>query len=230
MPSAKSAKTPLRSVSRSTVKVSVRITSQPESSSPTRWTLTWSTTRLTASMLAGASVSLSFTVPVPAPECPEPQLVENRIARVPRAESQVSERIGGILQGCGPGPYIVAPGASSIVGFYPDRRRSRVGAWRSHRREFRNADQVLPALGIGWQRVVASCRAPTMSPTRFVLATMAILALSAAPAAAVVHVGDPAPAFTKNELQSTPFPQPGAAHSLSDYAGRVLVIHLLGYN
>ena len=69
-----------------------------------------------------------------------------------------------------------------------------------------------------------------MSFPRLALATIAILALSAAPAAAVVHVGDPAPAFTKNELVSTPFPQPGPARSLSDYAGRVLVIHLLGYN
>jgi len=60
--------------------------------------------------------------------------------------------------------------------------------------------------------------------------TVVVASLAAVPAAAVVHVGDPAPAFTKNELISIPFPQPGPARSLSDYAGRVLVIHLLGYN
>jgi hypothetical protein len=66
---------------------------------------------------------------------------------------------------------------------------------------------------------------------RLAFATTVVLALAATvPAAAVVHVGDPAPAFTKNELVSVPFPQPGPARSLSDYAGRVLVIHLLGYN
>ena len=65
-------------------------------------------------------------------------------------------------------------------------------------------------------------------PARLVFA-LSLVALVATPALAAVHVGDVAPAFTKNELQSTPFPQPGPVRSLSDYAGRVLVIHLLGY-
>jgi len=69
-----------------------------------------------------------------------------------------------------------------------------------------------------------------MPTPRLALATAVLAAACAAPAAAVVHVGDPAPAFTKNELISLPFPQPGPARSLSDYAGRVLVIHLIGYN
>ena len=70
-----------------------------------------------------------------------------------------------------------------------------------------------------------------MHDPRLVLAiSFALVSSVALPASAVVHVGDPAPAFTKNPLVSVPFPQPGAPISLSDYAGRVLVIHLLGYN
>ena len=68
-----------------------------------------------------------------------------------------------------------------------------------------------------------------MQLSRFAIA-LALVVLIACPALAAVHVGDVAPPFTKNELQSTPFPQPGPVRSLSDYAGRVLVIHLLGYN
>lgn len=59
---------------------------------------------------------------------------------------------------------------------------------------------------------------------------LSLVALRSLTASAAVHVGDVAPPFTKNELVSTPFPQAGPARSLSDYAGRVLVIHLLGYN
>jgi hypothetical protein len=67
-------------------------------------------------------------------------------------------------------------------------------------------------------------------PRLALVLTVIASAAAAVPAAAVVHVGDPAPAFTKNELVSVPFPQPGPARSLSDYAGRVLVIHLLGHD
>jgi hypothetical protein len=65
--------------------------------------------------------------------------------------------------------------------------------------------------------------------SRFAFALL-LVALTSFPALAAVHVGDVAPAFTKNELLSTPFPQPGPLRSLSDYAGRVLVIHLLGWS
>ena len=65
--------------------------------------------------------------------------------------------------------------------------------------------------------------------SRFAFALL-LVALTSFPTLADVHVGDVAPSFMKNELVSTPFPQAGPARSLSDYAGRVLVIHLLGYS
>jgi hypothetical protein len=55
------------------------------------------------------------------------------------------------------------------------------------------------------------------------------IAGSASPSAAL-SPGDPAPPFTKNELISTPFPQTGPPRTLADYAGRVLILHLLGYS
>ncbi len=49
-----------------------------------------------------------------------------------------------------------------------------------------------------------------------------VLAAAPGPAAAVVHAGDPAPAFTKTALDGGPI-------SLSDYSGKVVVLFLLGY-
>ena len=48
------------------------------------------------------------------------------------------------------------------------------------------------------------------------------------PSRAVVSVGDPAPNFTKNQL--APGPSVGAPLSLSNYAGKVVVLALAGYN
>ena len=62
------------------------------------------------------------------------------------------------------------------------------------------------------------------------VAALALVTFTPHTARGAVHVGDVAPPFSKNELVSTPFPQAGPLRSLSDYAGRVLVIHLLGYN
>ena len=61
------------------------------------------------------------------------------------------------------------------------------------------------------------------------LALLLIAGLST-PARAVVTVGDPAPAFTKNQLILDPTPQTGPPVSLSDFAGRVLILHLIGYS
>jgi hypothetical protein len=62
------------------------------------------------------------------------------------------------------------------------------------------------------------------------LGLAALAALWAHTASAIVHVGDVAPPFTKNELISTPTPHAGGTLSLSDYAGKVLVLHLMGFN
>jgi hypothetical protein len=62
------------------------------------------------------------------------------------------------------------------------------------------------------------------------LLTMLALGVCAPGGTAAVNPGDPAPNFTKNELISDPFPQAGPPRSLADYAGHVVVIHLLGYN
>jgi hypothetical protein len=62
-----------------------------------------------------------------------------------------------------------------------------------------------------------------------ILTALAALSLPGplpAPAHAVVHAGDVAPAFTKDELDAPP----PAARSLSDYAGKVVVLFLMGYN
>ena len=53
-----------------------------------------------------------------------------------------------------------------------------------------------------------------------------LLAVSAPAAEAIVHAGDTAPPFTKTELDAPP----PADRSLSDYAGQVVVLFLLGYN
>ena len=68
------------------------------------------------------------------------------------------------------------------------------------------------------------------TPRAVVLAMVLVGSVWAVPARAIVHAGDVAPAFTKNELIRSPAPATGPPVSLSDFAGRVLVIHLLGYN
>ena len=59
-------------------------------------------------------------------------------------------------------------------------------------------------------------------------AIVAALAL-ASPARAIVQPGDVAPNFTKNQLD---FPAAGQVtpRSLADYAGKVIVFFLLGYD
>ena len=49
-------------------------------------------------------------------------------------------------------------------------------------------------------------------------------------ARAWVHEGEAAPAFTKSLLAGGPPWSRGATVSLSDYAGKVVVIFLLGYS
>jgi hypothetical protein len=51
----------------------------------------------------------------------------------------------------------------------------------------------------------------------------------ASPALAIVSPGDPAPNFTKNELDSPSFGQV-TPRSLADYTGKVIVFFLLGYS
>lgn len=60
------------------------------------------------------------------------------------------------------------------------------------------------------------------------LVSIAILSGWTAAARAVVHAGDVAPNFTKNQL--APGPTTGSPVSLSDYAGKVVVLALAGYN
>lgn len=57
----------------------------------------------------------------------------------------------------------------------------------------------------------------------------ALLAGLAASAGAVALPGDPAPDFTKNQLDSPSFGLT-TPRSLSDYRGQVVVIFELGYN
>ncbi len=52
----------------------------------------------------------------------------------------------------------------------------------------------------------------------------ALVAALAAPSAAFVDPGQVAPAFTKNVLGGVP-----PTLSLSDFAGKVVVIHVMGY-
>ena len=51
----------------------------------------------------------------------------------------------------------------------------------------------------------------------------------ASPAMAIVQPGDPAPNFTKNELDSPAVGQV-TPRTLADYAGKVIVFFLLGYD
>lgn len=69
-----------------------------------------------------------------------------------------------------------------------------------------------------------------MRPHLLLSAAALFLAVGLAPpATAIVNPGDPAPNFTKNELD---FPAIGQTtpRSLSDYSGKVIVFFLLGYN
>lgn len=68
--------------------------------------------------------------------------------------------------------------------------------------------------------------------TKGIVATsMLVLALGApAPQAySAVAEGQPAPAFTKNQLDS-PGPNQTTPRSLSDYAGKVVFLFMLGHN
>jgi len=55
-----------------------------------------------------------------------------------------------------------------------------------------------------------------------------LVACLATPAAAIVHPGDVAPNFTKNQLDSPSFGQV-TPRTLADYSGKVIVFFLLGY-
>ncbi len=61
---------------------------------------------------------------------------------------------------------------------------------------------------------------------RVVVLVSLLLAGTAGAAVAIVHPGDTAPAFTKNELDAPP----PAARTLSQYGGKVVVLFLLGYS
>lgn len=65
-------------------------------------------------------------------------------------------------------------------------------------------------------------------PKRMFAILLFALAAWSAPAQAVVHAGDVAPNFTKNRLAAGP--AVGAPLSLSDYAGKVVVLALAGHN
>jgi len=63
------------------------------------------------------------------------------------------------------------------------------------------------------------------------LMTLLVMLGVTSPARAAVSPGDVAPNFTKNELAGVnPNWTTGPARSLSDYAGKVVVLFLLGYN
>jgi hypothetical protein len=61
------------------------------------------------------------------------------------------------------------------------------------------------------------------------VAALAIVTALATPARAIVSPGDPAPNFTKQQLD---FPSFGLTtpRSLADYSGKVIVFFLLGYD
>ena len=60
-------------------------------------------------------------------------------------------------------------------------------------------------------------------------AALLLAAGLAPPAAAIVNPGDPAPNFTKNQLDYPSFGQV-TPRSLADYPGKVIVFFLLGYD
>ena len=63
------------------------------------------------------------------------------------------------------------------------------------------------------------------------LVLAAVIATTTAPSVARAYVaeGPPAPAFTKQELDSPIFGQT-TPRSLSDYAGKVIFLFMIGYN
>jgi len=61
-----------------------------------------------------------------------------------------------------------------------------------------------------------------------VIATALGWLVSSSPAHAWVHVGEAAPAFTKNTLAGGPPWSSGPAVSLSSFAGKVIVLFLMG--
>lgn len=67
------------------------------------------------------------------------------------------------------------------------------------------------------------------TPLTVTAVALALTAGVAAPARAIVQPGDVAPDFTKNELDSPVFGQV-TPRSLADYAGKVVVFFLLGYD
>ena len=66
---------------------------------------------------------------------------------------------------------------------------------------------------------------PPLLPT---IAALVLVAGLARPAGAIVVPGDPAPNFTKSQLD---YPSEGQTtpRSLADYSGKVIVFFLLGY-
>jgi hypothetical protein len=65
-----------------------------------------------------------------------------------------------------------------------------------------------------------------MPARRLVGSALLVLALVASPASAVVNPGQAAPTFTKTVLGGSPWP----TATLSQFAGQVLVLHLIGYD
>ena len=61
------------------------------------------------------------------------------------------------------------------------------------------------------------------------LAAALMIATSPATARAFVAEGQPAPAFTKQQLDSPVFGQT-TPRSLSDYSGKVIFLFMMGYN
>lgn len=61
------------------------------------------------------------------------------------------------------------------------------------------------------------------------LAAVVLLAFGASPVRAVALPGDPAPNFTKNELDSPVLGQT-TPRSLTDYLGKVVILFEMGYN
>lgn len=59
-----------------------------------------------------------------------------------------------------------------------------------------------------------------------VVAWLATFVLLASPARAVIDPGQSAPAFTKNVLGGTPWP----TATLAQFAGKVVLLHILGYD
>lgn len=59
-----------------------------------------------------------------------------------------------------------------------------------------------------------------------VLACAVFAIAAAAPAGAIINPGQVAPQFTKNVLNSNPWP----TASLSQFAGKVVVLQILGFN